>query len=384
MLLYIHVPFCRQKCRYCGFYSKPPAEGEIKDFVDRVVAEARFWRESLERASISTVYIGGGTPSLLPINLVERLVGAVNDSFSLARGLEFTFEANPDSVSDQGYLKNLRDLGVNRLSLGVQSFRDEELRFLGRPHTAEQAVLAYGLAKEVGFANINMDLIWGLPGQDARAWTANLRRATKLGPQHLSCYGLTVEPDTPLQKQALENPQLMPDDETQAGLFIKGSEFLESMGYLHYEISSFARMGFVCRHNTGYWEGEDYLGLGPAAVSTIAGRRWENPKDARVYGAAVKNRRIGANAKKLTHREKVVELVMLSLRTARGLRLKDYSALTGKSFVRGHSGLVQALRKADLVRLSKDYFRLTKQGMLVSNSILVGLLSGLPESEQPD
>jgi oxygen-independent coproporphyrinogen-3 oxidase len=370
MLLYIHVPFCRGKCRYCSFVSRPMDMAEVEVFAAALPLEMRHWGKKLGRPRVETVYFGGGTPSLLPPWALSRIMPEIGRHFDLDPAVEWTFEANPDSALDGQYLKSLLKYGVNRLSLGVQSLSDADLRFLGRPHDAAGAVAAYGLARQAGFKNISLDFIWGLPGQREAAWLETLKVAVNLRPEHLSCYGLTVEPGTPLAEDVAAGDAVLPPEGEQGRMFVHGAEFLEEQGYLQYEISNFARMGFVSRHNSGYWEGRDYLGLGPGAVSTLGSLRFENPGDVRQWAALARAGKCGETAEALTPAERVREMVMLSLRTAKGLRLAAYRKTTGRDFIKDNEALVTALRQKDLIRLSAGHLRLTKNGFLVSNVIL--------------
>jgi len=375
--LYVHVPFCRAKCAYCGFFSKPMDMALLEDFVLALCREIRFYAKSHPQAEIETLYFGGGTPSLLPSWALSRIMKELHKAFRFAPGLEFTFEANPDSALDGAYLRQLLGYGVSRLSIGVQSLDDEMLFLLGRPHDAATARAAYFAARQAGFANIGLDFLWGLPGQRLSQWLATLTAAVRLAPEHLSCYGLTLEPGTPLAARIESGELPQPPEAEQAEMFVRGAEFLEAEGYLHYEISNFARMGFVSRHNSGYWEGRDYLGLGPSAVSTMDGRRFENPRDIGRYVALSMKGRFGGDAKELSPDELVREMVMLSLRTTKGLDLAAYRARAGRDFLKDNAGLVQALRQNELVRISAGHLRLTKNGLLVSNVILARLRYGM-------
>lgn len=307
---------------------------------------------------------------MLPARAVAAIMDRVRKAFSVARTAEVSFEANPESVANMDYMQTLLDAGINRLSMGFQSMNPASLRLLGRPHSVRDAMRTFELARTMGFANINLDFIWGLPDQRLKLWLDDLRSIVRLGPDHLSCYGLTIEEGTPLE-QALHKGRLnLPDDSEQGKMFIYGAEYLESQGYLQYEISNFARMGFQCRHNLGYWEGADYLGLGPAAVSTLQGRRWTNPASLEEYTASVDGGTVGHDADTLTLVERVQELVMLRLRTTRGLRVKAYRELTGRDFIKDNKSLIHALHRNQLVRIRNGYLSLTRNGLLVSNAIL--------------
>ncbi len=337
-------------------------------------AEIALWGKRLGRKVFSSLYFGGGTPSLLSPAGLNRIFSGLSTYFSLADGCEITFEANPESTRP-ALLRQLRSLGVNRLSLGVQSFDNSQLRLLGRVHSVSQATLAYDLACSAGFANISLDLIWGLPGQSLRQWLAFLKTATRLGPQHLSCYGLTLEPDTLLARQVGAGRLTLPDEEETARMFLQGGEFLESCGYLQYEISSYARMGCQSRHNSGYWEQTDYLGLGPGAVSTLNGQRWTNPAAPRAYARQARTGRLGLDTEIIDNQTALREMVMLSLRTSQGLNLARYRHLAGQGFCHRFQPELKSLHARGLLRLTRNRLRLTRAGMLVSDPIIARFLS---------
>lgn len=377
MLLYIHVPFCRSKCRYCAFYSEPIGGGLLDEasermqlWMDNVVLEMAQWGDRLGRPPVRTVFFGGGTPSLLPPSIIGSILNRAARCFRLDGAAEISMEANPESISRATAGQYLRE-GGNRVSLGAQSLDDTELAMLGRGHCAADVTRAVYALRDAHFHNIGLDLIWGLPGQTSRRWKKQLKEVARLRPEHLSCYGLTLEEGTPMRELCESGALLpLPDEREAARMYVQGAELLEELGYLQYEISNFARMGYLCRHNMGYWEGEDYLGLGPSATSTIGGRRWTNPANIGRWARQVKRHATGADAEKLDLTDRVLELIMLRLRTARGLRVKAYRELTGRDFLRDHKPLVHALHRHGLVRIKDGYLRLTRNGMLVSNSIL--------------
>ena len=380
MLLYIHVPFCRKKCGYCAFYSLPLEEG--KPGADRIAAysaslirELRLWGERLGKVPVETVFFGGGTPSLLPGRTISLVMDTARKVFNFADTAEISAEANPDSALEDGWLFEARRAGVNRLSLGVQSFDDADLALLGRPHSARAAQVAFETARTAGFGNISLDLMWGLPGpapqsQSQVLWLRQLRLAADLQPEHISAYGLTLEPGTPLEKDQAEGRLALPSEKEQASMYLAGAEYLESRGYMQYEISNYARMGFACRHNIGYWEGADYLGLGPAAVSTMGGRRWTNFEDVKEWQRAIKVGVIAPTVEELDARTMAKEMLMLRLRMNGGLILKDWRQLTGRSFLADFASLVNLLQQNGLAATRSGRFRLTRAGMLVSNTIL--------------
>ena len=380
MFVYIHVPFCSTRCRYCAFYSSPLGRGVdpvsspvVRDYVDTLFMELAHWGDRLGGSPVQTVFFGGGTPSLLPPRVIALVMERLGRYFDLAPKAEVTLEANPESLRGGHRVAQYLEAGINRLSIGIQTLDESMLRMLGRPHKAQDSLHAAFLAREAGCVNINVDLMWGLPGQSVRQWLQTLKDVVRMSPDHISAYGLTLEPGTPLELDVEEGRLMLPPEREQNIMFMEGAALLEQHGYLHYEISNFARMGFQCRHNMGYWEGEDYLGLGPSATSTIAGRRWTNPASQKAWDVRIREGSLGQDVEELTPQTRVLELLMLRLRTARGLRVKAYREMTGRDFVRDHQRLVQALHENGLIRIRNGYLRLTRRGMLVSNSILSNL-----------
>ncbi|WP_027178377.1 radical SAM family heme chaperone HemW [Maridesulfovibrio bastinii] len=373
LLIYIHVPFCRSKCNYCAFPSQIFNQVTFAWYLKTLLAEIDLWGKRLRKPEIGTIYFGGGTPSLIPPFQLELVMDALRKNFTFTKAMEITIEANPDSVTNLSYFQTLLAMGVNRLSLGFQSLEDQTLRSLGRPHNSRQAVEAFQLARQAGFTNISIDMIWGLPKQKLKSWMEQLKAVVKLKPEHMSCYGLSIEEGTPFERMQKDVDLELPPDSEQAKMFIYGAEYLESMRYIQYEISNFARMGFVSRHNQGYWDRLDYLGMGPSAVSTLGSRRFTNPEFMDAYDAAVRGKFLGEDYEELTPEVRAEELVMLSLRTARGLKLLEHKKLTGRDLIAEKKGIITALHKNGLIKMSAGFLRLTKNGMLVSNSIIQSL-----------
>lgn len=378
MLLYIHVPFCRAKCRYCVFYSVPLRDaGTVAAYTEAVFSELALWGDRLGPVPVESVFFGGGTPSLLPAKTVAALLNRAAKAFRLAPGAEISLEANPDSLLAIGYAHDIAAAGVNRLSLGVQSFDEGQLKALGRPHGAREAAMAYEAARSAGFSSVSLDLMWGLPGQKRRDWMRELAAACALQPDHLSCYGLTLEEGTPMAEAHARGDITLPSEKDQAAMYMDGADYLESQGYLQYEISNYARMGFQCRHNLGYWEGQEYIGLGPAATSTLKSLRWTNPCDIPEWMSLVRRGTCAHDAEVLTPKIRLMEMVMLRLRTARGLRLKAYRDLSGRDILKDNAKLIRMLHSQGLIRIRKGYLRLTRNGMLVSNAILEHLFDAM-------
>lgn len=377
MLLYIHYPFCRSKCAYCGFYSRVREEESEALYVSALLQEARFWGSRLDRPRISTLYIGGGTPSLIRPHILERIVEAIEDNFTLADDLEFSLEANPDSL-DSEHARSLARLGVNRVSIGVQSLDEGQLSLLERPHDAKQGIRAVEAVRSAGIDAIGLDLLWGLPQQTPEDWLSQLERAVSLEPGHISCYCLTLEEGTRLPERVERGELQLPGEERLEAMYVRGAELLAKRGYTHYEIANFARPGAVCRHNSGYWQGRDYLGLGPSAVSTLRGRRWANPADIARYAEAVRNEGPAREAEHLTSEQRIEELLLLSLRTREGLDLDRYRDLAGEELLHLRAGVIQELRERGLIRLTGRRLRLTTRGMLLCDAITGALM---PERE---
>jgi len=285
--LYVHVPFCRRRCDYCDFYSTVLDDRRVDPFVDAVAAELGFWAGRLDLAPVRTIFIGGGTPTALPPDALDRLI----ETILAAAGRpgrpieEFTVEANPATV-DASLAGRLRRRGVDRLSLGAQSFDAAQLARLGRIHGPEATAESVRIARAAGFANVNLDLMFAVPGQTPAGWQADLAAALALGVEHLSCYALTIEPGTPLADQVAAGRVQPLDDETAAGMYRSAIGGLRSAGLAQYEISNFARPGRQCRHNLLYWENRDWLGLGPGAASHLAGWRFRRPPDLGRYLAS--------------------------------------------------------------------------------------------------
>lgn len=387
MIVYIHVPFCRSRCNYCAFYSQPLESGlspaaspMLRDYVDTLLLEISHYADRLGGENIQSIFLGGGTPSLLPPRVVEIILNRLGRHFKVSPKAEITLEANPESLRVKQNVSDYLAAGINRLSIGVQSLDDATLRMLGRPHKAQDSINSVYMARDAGFANVGIDLMWGLPGQSMRSWLQTLKDAIRLNPDHISTYCLNLEPGTPLERQYEAGKLALPPERDQAIMFMQGAALLEGSSYIHYEISNFARMGYQCRHNLGYWEGMPYLGLGPSATSTLGERRWTSPANLSAWAERVRNGQLDAQAEILSPKTRALELVMLRLRTARGLRLKAYKDMTGRDFLRDHQKFVQAMHENGMIRIRNGYLSLTRSGMLVSNSIISNLFDRMKET----
>lgn len=379
--IYVHIPFCRSKCEYCDFYSI--GGGRSKELMDRYLhALVTHIREAAALApdyTVDSVYFGGGTPSFFGADGLKRVFAEIDRRFNLSRDCEVTFEANPDSVNAIT-LKKLHAAGFNRMSLGVQNDTDEVLKALGRPHNYQQAVQAVEQARAAGFENISVDLMFGLPNQSREKWMNTLRHVLDLKPDHISCYGLKVEPGTPLYNY--RDGANLPDDDAQADMYLYAVETLESFGYGQYEISNFAREGMACRHNLKYWTGGEYLGFGPAAASDFAGKRFTARADIETYIQGVLGKGvILSECETIAPRERAGEYLMLRLRISAGIEEKEYTS----RFLLPFEPLERALTlyaEKGLAKKDEGRWRLTPKGLLLSNQI-IGALLELQERSQP-
>jgi len=374
--LYIHIPFCVCKCAYCDFYSV--SDLNLKPaFLKALSAEIA--AAEAGPLAFDTVYFGGGTPSILDPVEVEGIIDQLNSRFRLAGPVEVTIEANPGTV-DSEKLKGFRSAGVNRINIGVQSFREENLRRLGRIHSAGQSRDAVAAARRAGFEDVGLDLIYGLPGQTMGAWTMDIENALAYDPEHLACYVLSVEPGTALAEDERLGRFRPASEEDTAGLFLATSERLARRGYHHYEISNFARGAAsggdarVSRHNSKYWAYAPYLGFGPAAHSFQPPRRFWNHRDVRRYIAELQaGRRPPGGEESLSVDQQMLEVVMLGLRTSAGIDRADFKARFGRDFNERYGASADELAARGLLTLENGRCAPTRQGMLFLNTVVAAL-----------
>jgi len=371
--LYLHIPFCRRKCSYCDFTSFEQPEIPVDRYVELLLKEMRLRSRSLEPQVVPTLYFGGGTPSLLSPARICCLLDAVRNHFSVEQSAEITLEANPGTVtlaSLQGYLA----AGVNRLSLGIQSLDDRQLKMLGRIHSAAEARTAFKSARTAGFSNISIDLMHGLPGQTLAAWQVTLREAVALKPEHISAYGLSVEEGTPFAKKAAQGELHLPGEDLAAAMLELTAEYLCSAGYDHYEISNFARPGCRSRHNQVYWQRGNYLGFGAGAHSFLNvpayGQRWENPSALAAYAAAVSNGNLPDRGVALTQKEAMAEFMFLGLRLLEGVDKEEFVRQFGMELEEAFPKVVGKFRARGLLQEEGTMLRLTSRGLLLANLVM--------------
>jgi len=392
LALYLHMPFCETKCAYCDFNSYAGLESLIPDYTRGLCHELELWSAALPRDRAGTVFFGGGTPSLTPLAEMAAIVDAICRTFAPAEDVEMSLEANPGTV-DLRYLRGLRELGFNRLSLGVQSFQDRELKALDRIHTGAEAADAFTAARAAGFANVNLDLIFGLNGQALAGWRANVERALSLRPEHLSLYALTVEDGTALASAISRGLQPDPDPDLQADMYELARDLAAQAGYLQYEISNWALPGFACRHNLEYWRNGRWLGLGAGAHSSLDGARFANARAPRGYLNRItgNERPDGLHSSsamtgvldampQVVWRETVddeaarSDTAILGLRLTEGISLREFSARHGVDFLNLYGDAVTECRGHGLLLLEDGRLRLSERGLLLANEVLVRLL----------
>jgi len=372
--LYVHIPFCVQKCAYCDFATAPYRASVVPDFLDALCREADMYASHVRRP-FTSVFFGGGTPSLLTGEQMNALMAHLRASFPISGDAEVTVEANPGSF-DAAKLDAYRKAGVNRLSIGAQVFDDSMLSLLGREHSAEDTFESLRLARDAGFDNVNLDLIFGLPGQSLSDWERTVRVALELAPEHLSVYGLTIEPKTVFAYRERRGELLIPDEETQAAMYEHSLDALESAGYRHYEISNYAKPGRESRHNRIYWENAPYLGLGPGAWGYLDGERYGN---LRSVGGYMKRLREGVSPvverERLTGRPARAETVMQALRLREGVSFEAYRKRYDVELLADFGDDLKPLIAAGLLEQTATHLRLTRRGLLLSNEVFARLVA---------
>lgn len=376
--LYVHFPFCLAKCRYCDFNSRPAGPGEIELYLEALHREFDLWSRGQPGRRAVSLYLGGGTPSLLEPSAVARLLESCARIFPFEGGAEITIEANPGTVTRErlaGYLA----AGVNRLSLGVQTFDDRLLARIGRLHTGIQARDAVVAARRAGFANVGIDLIQALPGHDPAAWEEEICTAVDLAPEHLSVYPLSIEEGTPLSEELGAGHVSIPSEEDSVRMFEMTGDLLEGAGYEQYEIANYARSGFRSRHNMAYWVRRSYLGFGAGAHSFIReegfGRRWHNPVNAGTYAAAMRGGTLPReNEVGLTERDAMAEFVYLGLRLREGIAPDRFFGEFGQSIYFVYGAEIAQLADAGLLVEEGGRLRLTPRGRLLANQVFVRFL----------
>lgn len=370
MEIYVHIPFCLRKCRYCDFLSFPCGGKERARYLSALGQEIACCGRGHTEGAVTSIYFGGGTPSLLSDEQMGYLMGCIKRQFSLAPDAEITMEANPGTLS-ASCLAGYRRAGINRLSIGCQSIHNEELFVLGRIHRYEDFRESYRMAREAGFANINVDLMYGLPGQTADSWRRSLETVCALGPEHISAYSLIVEEGTPFADMSLD----LPDEDAERQMAADAVEILRDHGYARYEISNFARPGFACRHNIGYWDGTPYLSFGLGASSYMDHTRWRNTRSMEKY---LKNASFPACLRRdveiLTIENRMEEFMFLGLRMTAGISKSVFAKRFGVSMNEIYGAKIEHFVREKLLTNSGDRVFLTERGMDLANMVMAEFL----------
>jgi oxygen-independent coproporphyrinogen III oxidase len=369
--IYIHIPFCKQACHYCNFHFSTSLTLQ-NDFTAALLKEIELRISYLDGETVETIYFGGGTPSLLPAAAIAEILKNIYEVFKVDREPEITLESNPDDMQP-AILDLWRDAGINRLSIGIQSFFDEDLAWMNRAHNKQQALMSLKYARNAGFENLSLDLIYGMPSLSDEKWDQNLRTAISMEPTHVSCYALTVEPKTALYKMIRSKKTADIQPEQQANQFLNGIRMMESAGYEHYEISSFAKPGKRSRHNTSYWQAKKYLGLGPSAHSFDGSSRQWNISNNALYIKSLMAGQLSFELEKLEPRDRLNEYIMTSLRTSEGLDLQYVSEHFGKEkqgLLVVHSG---SYILSNQMEHRNEKLKLTEKGKLFADGIASAL-----------
>lgn len=378
MELYIHVPFCIKKCAYCDFLSAPAGEEERQRYVETMIKEIQGYRKKYQEYCVTTIFVGGGTPSVLSGEQIKEVFNALRASFVIDTQAEITIEVNPGTVTEEK-VEAWMQAGVNRISIGLQSVNDEELQMLGRMHTYKDFLNTYHLLRDKGFNNLNIDLISAIPGQTLESWKKTLSTVAELEPEHISAYSLIVEEGTPFYTIYGEGGadgnlesmvQPLPDEETERFIYEETEMILQKYGYDRYEISNYAKLGYACRHNEGYWRRVNYLGVGLGASSLIENQRFRNFSTYDAYMDAIQNQKLfHKEVESLSVTDEMEEFMFLGLRMMSGISREEFQKKFGKKIETVYEKQIQQLKKDGLIEFVENRIRLTKRGIDISNYV---------------
>lgn len=373
--LYIHVPFCAQKCYYCDFNSYKIKSNEKEDYLINIEKEMKFYKEEFKDKYFDTVFFGGGTPSILKIDELRKLVNYMFENFNIKKDAEITIECNPGTINKEK-LKAIKEMGINRLSIGLQATQNYHLKSIGRIHTYEEFEKNYYDAIDVGLTNINVDLMYALPNQKEEEWKETLDKIIKLNPSHISAYSLILEEGTKLYDMYENNEFNLLDEDTNIDMYEYTINTLKKYGYSQYEISNYAKKGKECKHNVIYWKCDNYLGLGPGASGYINDVRYSNIEDLNEY-----NNKINQNIKpiseenKLSEKDKIEEFIFMGLRMNEGINLEVFKERFKIDFYELYKDVLDKLLERELIKLDKFNLSLTQKGREISNSVFIEFIN---------
>lgn len=375
--LYVHIPFCVQKCKYCDFLSAPADDATKKRYVDALCMELKSYKELTKEYRIATIYFGGGTPSVLDVSLIEQILDTVKGNFTVDMAAEVTLEVNPGTASLEK-LKRYKELGINRLSIGVQSAKKAELELLGRIHSFEEAKQTVRWAREAGFTNLSLDLMSALPGQSLNDYKENVEAILALQPEHISSYSLIVEEGTPFYEmygEDMERESDLPEEEIDREMYAYTKARLKEAGFERYEISNYAKPGYESRHNSSYWIGTEYIGVGLGASSLFTNARYHNETDLCTYMEEVAaGQDIRRETERLTLEEQMEEFMILGLRRMCGVSRKEFQKRFDRPIETVYGSVLKKLERQALIKLEADTIALTETGIDVSNQVFVEFL----------
>ena len=368
--LYFHIPFCIKKCDYCDFLSGPSTRAGQEAYIYALLREMETVSKNLKKRPVDTVFIGGGTPSVPECDVMEKLLQGLRDYFLFSADAEVTIEANPGTLTPEK-LSIYRKYGINRISIGLQSPKNKELAMLGRIHNYAQFLESFQMARAAGFSNINVDLMFAIPGQSYDGWIENLQTVAALGPEHISAYSLIIEEGTPFFGKKLD----LPDEDTEYRMYEDVAAVLKEYGYHQYEISNYAKAGYECRHNEGYWQRKDYLGLGLGAASLLGMERFSNTADMQEY---LKNssapEKIRKNRELLTREDEMAEFMFLGLRMTQGVSKKEFQEYFGTAIENIYGEVLKKYKKQGLLLEESGRIFLSREGIHVSNAVMAEFL----------
>ncbi len=368
---YIHIPFCKSKCHYCDFNSFAGMEDYIKPYFKALKHEIESYEEELRGCTVNTIYIGGGTPSSVDASYIYEVINTCAGKFNLRKGMEISVEANPGTLSYDKVL-DYRDVGINRLSIGLQAWQSHLLRYIGRIHSAGEFVESFELARKAGFENINVDLMFSLPGQSINDWHYTLERVAGIEPEHISCYGLKIEEGTPFGERLDSGELILIDDESDREMYYLAIDILRKKGFKHYEISNFAQPGFECGHNLIYWNAEPYIGVGAGAHSYFQGKRFNNLYKINDYISAL-SRQEGPseNVQIIDRKESIKEYMILRLRLIDGIDADEFEKRFGENIFKLFARQFDRLLKRGLLESDGKLIKLSPLGLDLANQVFL-------------
>lgn len=372
--LYIHIPFCKQKCFYCDFCSFSNREKEISSYMNALTQEIKSWEEKLKSYKIKSIFVGGGTPSIVPIEEMDKILEVIHSKFHMSESLEFSIESNPGTINKENltyYLSN----NINRLSMGLQAWQDTHLKNLGRIHTREEFLKNFLLAREIGFENINIDLMFGLPNQKMKEWEETLDHITDLNPEHISAYSLKIEENTHFYKLYEKGQLNLPTEALDRNMYHFTMDYLFDHGYEHYEISNFAKKEKGCIHNKVYWNNEEYIGFGLGAHSYFNKKRFSNTMDMKVYLNNI-SKKISPCVfeENISREDEIAETMFLGLRMMKGIHIESFKARFGFTPFKIYKEEISNLEKLGLLYTDEEHIRLTRKGIDLSNQVFIAFL----------